>query len=55
MKLLKSRKWDHEMGSQYETDQIMQNQGHGIMKPPKSRKWEQKRKTKINTRQYWYK
>jgi hypothetical protein len=56
MKPPKSRKWDHEMGSQHETDQIMKNQGNGMMKPPKSRKWDQKRKkirkweqTKIKT------
>ena len=59
MKPPKSRKWDHEMGSQHETDQ---NQGNGIMKRPKSRKWDQKRKkirkwdqTKIKTRQDWSK
>ena len=35
MKPPKSRKWDHEMGSQHETDQSLKNQGNGIMKPPK--------------------
>ena len=52
MKPPKSRKWDHEMGSQHETAQIMKNQGNGIMKPPKSRKWDQ---AKIKTRHDWSK